>query len=138
MTALFLDTSFVIALLSEDDGSHLTAAAEWRRQTRARSKIMVTEYIVLETVNFLISRNQRAQAIDAGVLLRNEDVDYVSVDDTLFDDGWRYLIRYKDKHFSLTDCVSFVVMKRRGISQALTFDHHFAQAGFEILPKVKG
>jgi len=36
-----------------------------------------------------------------------------------------------DKHWSLTDCISFVVMQQRGLQRALAYDHHFEQAGFE-------
>ena len=35
-----------------------------------------------------------------------------------------------DKEWSLTDCISFVVMKKEGIVEALTEDRHFEQAGF--------
>jgi predicted nucleic acid-binding protein len=38
-----------------------------------------------------------------------------------------------DKHWSLTDCISFVVMQDRAVQQALAFDYHFEQAGFEAL-----
>jgi uncharacterized protein len=39
----------------------------------------------------------------------------------------------RDKEWSLTDCISFVVMKERGLTEALTADHHFEQAGFKAL-----
>jgi hypothetical protein len=37
-----------------------------------------------------------------------------------------------DKEWSLTDCISFVAMNERNITDALTSDHHFEQAGFEF------
>jgi predicted nucleic acid-binding protein len=38
-----------------------------------------------------------------------------------------------DKAWSLTDCISFVVMNQHGLTEALTGDHHFEQAGFTAL-----
>jgi hypothetical protein len=40
-----------------------------------------------------------------------------------------------DKEWSLTDCISFVVMGERSLTEALTSDHHFEQAGFAALLK---
>ena len=45
-----------------------------------------------------------------------------------------WIERYRDHDFSLCDAVSFAVMRERGIQWALTFDRHFAAAGFEMLP----
>ncbi|HEY4594260.1 MAG TPA: nucleic acid-binding protein, partial [Thermoanaerobaculia bacterium] len=39
----------------------------------------------------------------------------------------------EDKHWSLTDCASFQIMRRDRMTQALTYDHHFEQAGFQAL-----
>jgi uncharacterized protein len=41
-----------------------------------------------------------------------------------------------DKEWSLTDCASFVIMKRRRIDEALTDDHHFMQNGCKALLKI--
>jgi len=54
----------------------------------------------------------------------------IHVDENLFHDGWLYLFQHQDQDYSLTDCVSFVVMQRFGISLAHTFDQHFVQATF--------
>jgi predicted nucleic acid-binding protein len=43
--------------------------------------------------------------------------------------------RRPDKWWSLTDCISFIVMQQEGLTEALTTDHHFEQAGFKILLK---
>jgi hypothetical protein len=43
--------------------------------------------------------------------------------------------QHKDKEWTLTDCASFVAMRERGITEALTADHHFEQAGFNVLLK---
>ena len=51
----------------------------------------------------------------------------------LFKEGLKLYSSRPDKGWSLTDCLSFVVMKERGILDALTSDHHFNQAGFHAL-----
>lgn len=56
------------------------------------------------------------------------------MDDALFFEGWRFFKRPAAKSYSLTNCISFVVMKNLGLRTALTFDRHFQQAGFEIIP----
>jgi predicted nucleic acid-binding protein len=61
-------------------------------------------------------------------------VELILVDENLFHAGWDYFRQYQDKRYSLTDCISFVVMQQRGIQTALTFDQHFSQAGFQRMP----
>lgn len=51
----------------------------------------------------------------------------------MFDDAWSIYKSHADKQWSLTDCISFVAMRRVSITDALTFDHHFEQAGFRAL-----
>jgi predicted nucleic acid-binding protein len=53
----------------------------------------------------------------------------------LFEEGYDLFRRRADKDWSLTDCLSFVVMDQEGVSEALTADHDFEQAGFTILMK---
>lgn len=61
-------------------------------------------------------------------------IDLIQVDEALFNAGWEYLQQHNDKLYSLTDCVSFVLMKQVNIQEALTFDVHFQQAGFIKTP----
>ena len=67
-------------------------------------------------------------------LLNSPSVQLVQVDEILFREGWEYLKQHSDKLYSLTDCISFVVMKQRRIQTALAFDRHFIQASFLSIP----
>ena len=58
----------------------------------------------------------------------------IHVDEALFYEGWTYFQQRSDNQYSLTDCISSVVMQKFGISTAFAFDKHFAQAGFTIEP----
>jgi hypothetical protein len=59
-------------------------------------------------------------------------VEIVHVTRELFNAVWLLFQERSDKRYSLTDCISFVVMERRQIEPALAFDHHFQQAGFQL------
>jgi hypothetical protein len=59
----------------------------------------------------------------------------VAVDDGLFRERLDLFRQRPDKDWSLTDCISFVLMQRERMTQALTADHHFQQAGFVALLK---
>jgi predicted nucleic acid-binding protein len=67
-------------------------------------------------------------------LLCSPSVHLVHVDEALFFEGWAEFQKYHDKSFSLTDCISFVVMRRMNTHRALAFDQHFEQAGFTTEP----
>jgi predicted nucleic acid-binding protein len=53
--------------------------------------------------------------------------------DRLFDEGMRLFSSRNDQEWSLTDCISFEAMRAHDLTEALTADHHFAQAGFKLL-----
>jgi predicted nucleic acid-binding protein len=59
----------------------------------------------------------------------------VRVDKEIFGEAWRLYSERLDKEWSFTDCASFIVMNRMGLTDAFTSDHHFEQAGFNILLK---
>ena len=62
-------------------------------------------------------------------------VTIVHVDYKTHEQAWKLLTEREDKMWSLVDCVSFVIMQQHSISEALTMDHHFEQAGFIRLLK---
>jgi predicted nucleic acid-binding protein len=59
----------------------------------------------------------------------------VHIDPELDEQAWQLLSNRQDKHWSLVDCASFVLMNQRGLVEALTTDQHFEQAGFVRLLK---
>ncbi len=132
---LFWDTSHLLALELANDSRHAAALSHWQSLSAAMPPLLTTSFVVDETVTFLNSRGLHAKAVQVGNgLLHSPSVEIVHVEEPLFQDGWAYFQQHHDKQYSLTDCISFIVMHRRGISTALTFDHHFAQAGFQTLP----
>ncbi|MBD2484268.1 type II toxin-antitoxin system VapC family toxin [Planktothrix sp. FACHB-1365] len=135
MSNLFLDTSYIIALETADDINHLRTLNHWQNLIKGTPKLVTTSYIFDEMVTFFNSRNRHHKAVEVGNrLLRSSLVQFIHVDEVLFFDGWQLFQQYNDKSYSLTDCISFVVMTQSNIRTALSFDNHFIQAGFEKLP----
>jgi uncharacterized protein len=135
MSIIFLDTSFIVALHAIQEQQHATARKTWAEVIGRRGQVTTTTFVLDEAVTFFNNRGHHALAVSIGrQILESPAFDLIHVDAQMLERGWDYFVRHKDKRYSLTDCISFVIMEQRGLSQALTLDHHFAQAGFECLP----
>jgi uncharacterized protein len=136
MQTLFLDTSYLLALELADDGNHGAAVKHWSEIVANLPPLITTSYVFSETVTFFNSRGLHDKAVKLGhSLLRSQSVTLTHVDEMLFHQGWIYFESHRDKRYSLTDCISFLVMQKNSITDALTFDKHFDQAGFRAIPK---
>ena len=135
MNACFLDTGYLIALEASDDQHHHAVQDHWKAFLTSHPRLITTTYVFDELVTFFNSRDRHAKAVEIGRrLLQSPSIQLVHVESDLFEQGWRLLQERADKRYSLTDCISFVVMEHNGIRQALTFDGHFRQEGFQMLP----
>lgn len=135
MSAMFLDTGYVIALESTRDQHHVQATRHWRTLPRGQ-RFVTTSLVFAEIIAYINGHGLHAKAIAVGRrLLEDPLVELIHVDEALFQQGRDLLRRHNDKQYSLADRVSFLLMKDRGIRQALSFDRHFEQAGFERLPE---
>ena len=136
MSSLFLDTGYLIALEALDDQYHQIAIEHWRTLLPTHPSFVTTSYIHDEVVTFFNSRSHHTKAVEVGNhLLNSPSIDFIHVDESLFKEGWEYFQKHQDKAYSLTDCVSFVLMKQLQIHKALSFDQHFIQAGFKRIPE---
>lgn len=131
MTAVFVDTAFFIALLCQDDQHHVKAKEAAKL---VQSPMVTTYWVLVELGNFLGRRPQRDQLLPFISALRaNQNLLILPADSEYFELGLELYANRPDKDWSLTDCISFEVMKRRGLNSSLTSDHHFVQAGFDAL-----
>ena len=131
MSRYFIDTSYVQARLSHADQWHARAVA-WERT--AKGRFWTTDYILLETANAFSKQVARpAGELAVEELRRAHDTTIVPQSRDLFDRGWELFRRHRDKDWSLTDCISFVVMADFGLKDALSSDRHFEQAGYRAL-----
>jgi uncharacterized protein len=133
--SIFLDTGYIIALEASDDQNHKASLQHWSFFSKNLPILFTTSYTFDETVTFFNNRGHHQKSVEIGTnLLKSPSIRFIDVDQALFQEGWTYFKKHSDKTYSLTDCISFVLMKRLAIKTALTFDNHFMQAGFKILP----
>lgn len=131
---VFWDTAAFIALGNADDRLHTAAIAVSQKLALENAHILTTDAVLIEVVNTFskVAWRTVAQRIIAAV---RQSVDIgaatvVHVDEDFWNRGWQLFMERSDKSWGLTDCISFVVMQDRQVSQAFTSDHHFEQAGF--------
>jgi uncharacterized protein len=131
MTAVFADTWFFQAMLSEHDAHHAAVLTYLDAQD---DFIITTRWVLAETANAMggsAFRDQAARFLQAA----EDDASLMIVggSDDLYRRGLKLYVERPDKTWSLTDCISFVVMEEHRLSDALTGDHHFEQAGFKAI-----
>jgi uncharacterized protein len=98
--------------------------------------MVTTAWVLTELADAMSNPQDRNEFIETLKDLRaNPRVRILPAEQSLFDDGIHMFAARIDKQWSLTDCISFVVMQREGIVEALTGDQHFEQAGFNTLLK---
>lgn len=132
---LFVDTSawYVAALSSESEHRRVSEALRNRVQRGAR--VVTTNLVVAETHALLLRRTNRKVALTfAREVSRSPNIVISSSPDYEESAMTDWLEKYDDQDFSFTDAVSFAVMSDRGIREALALDHHFALAGFTVVP----
>lgn len=131
MSSSFADTFYFPALLNPDDATHARARALTKNLP---GPIVTTAWVLTERGDALASPRDRLSFLELLDSLRtNPVVEIVPADEELFEAGVDLYARRPDKGWSLTDCISFVVMERLGLVEALTGDRHFEQAGFRAL-----
>ncbi len=131
MNLTFADTFFYFALLNPQDSAHALAAAT---AAKLPGPILTTQWVLVEVADALCSEANRWRFLSLLDLLTGDSrVENVPVSEQLFEQGVALFRERADKDWSLTDCISFVVMDDRGITNVLTADRHFRQAGFQAL-----
>lgn len=132
MRKYFVDTWFLVALFDAADSDHHRAV----RINRAlgNAPLVTHDGVLTEFLAFICDEGERVRHRGVRVVrdaLRERTV--VPQDRALF---LRAVQLYEDRHdkeYSLTDCMSMIVMRDRGITHVLTNDHHFTQEGFTIV-----
>ncbi len=126
----FVDSSFIYALLNQRDEFHGQALLV-NNKFQANDQFVLTDTIVFESCSLLAALGARESIIDfLDDMMMSEQYLIIHTDKELFYQAYDTFKGYKDKEWSLVDCLSFLVMQEQGIQYALTADRHFEQMGF--------
>ena len=128
---MFLDTGAIYALADQNDLDHLAVKAVHADSAR---RFVTHELILVEAFSLLTKRLHKRAALETiGALRRSPRAEIVPVGSWLLEAAWDRCERFADKEWDWIDCVSFELMERRTLREALALDHHFEQAGFILL-----
>jgi len=134
MKAVFADADYWFALLNPHDDLHAKAKSMSSRLQGVR--IITSEMVLSEVLAILANKGSflRKAAVELVERLRsNPNLSIIPQTSMQFQNAFRLYQAREDKDWSLTDCASFLVMKEQNISEALSHDKHFGQAGFTPL-----
>lgn len=125
---MLLDTSGLLCFLHRDEPQHAVAV-----ELLAKANVLLTHnYVLAELIALaLIRRFSRTTVLSYTIeMLDNPNVEFVWVGKSLHREAMNLLLARQDKTYSLCDAISFILMRQRGITEALTTDKHFEQEGF--------
>lgn len=126
----FAGTFYFLALMNRKDNAHAAAMAI----SSGPESIVTTDWVLLELADAMSSRPRRGEFWRLFHLLRSDPrIQLIAATRDLLIRAMKLFESRPDKDWSLTDCTSFVTMNDLGITDALTGDHHFEQAGFRAL-----
>lgn len=132
---VFLDTGGLITLLNNDQANHQVACSVFEGFVNSGVELYTTSFVLEELVTLSRCR-EKVRVTEIFEFLHNlyiNDLNVIEVGRDRFSNALILMHKFKDHFFSMTDCVSFVVMKELKIKDAFTTDKHFAIAGFNNL-----
>ncbi len=134
----FEDTGFWIARLSRSDQWH-TQAVAISGSFQPSDRFFTSDFVLLELLNYFSTAGSLLRLKSSTIVEEIENDPHhriLSTSSEHFREARKMYERHSDKAWSLTDCSSFQLMRELGIQNALTFDHHFEQAGFRTIPGI--
>jgi predicted nucleic acid-binding protein len=125
---IFVDTSFFVALMDPRDKNHRRAVEAFQslQGHRLNETLLTTNSVVLEAITVSRYEVGHALAVTTGETLYSEKLARIhrtSAEEEAA--AFEYLKQHSDKEYSAVDCLSFVVMLKLGINEALAFDDDF-------------
>lgn len=132
--SIYVDTSALIALLVAEDVNNTRARDAWQMLLNANERPVTSNYVVVECCALLQSRFglQAVRELVGGLL---PAILVAWVEPNVHNTGVETVLAFGKRGLSLVDCTSFALMRNQGIRRVFTFDPHFTDQGFEVIPK---
>ena len=138
MEMIFLDTSFLVAYYNSDDTNHEEARKLIMTMEGKQVRFLMSDYIFDETLTVLLVRAGKNKAIKVcNAILRDIEIGNIRliyINEEIFRKSVNIFINFIDKNWSFTDCTSYVLIEDMNIAKCISFDEHFYQFGFDVLP----
>jgi predicted nucleic acid-binding protein len=132
--SIFIDTAAFLAVLNVNDRFHAQARNTWSETLLSDQDLFTSNYVILETTALL----QHRFGLEALRVFENEvlpAIEITWVDRVIHDQGMSALLAANRRDLSLVDCTSFLVIRQTGIENVFTFDSHFREQGFNVIPE---
>ncbi len=131
---IFIDTAAFLAVLNVNDRFHLSAKLVWNEILLSDSTLFSSNYVILETTALL----QHRFGLEALRLFESDIlpvIEIVWVGETIHQQGLSALLAANRRNLSLVDCTSFEIMRQIRLDAVFTFDPHFREQGFTVIPE---
>lgn len=131
---IFIDTAAFLAILNRDDQFHQPARNTWDEILSSETSLFTSNYVILETTTLL----QHRFGVEAVRLFDSDIIPVLEIawiDKDLHRQALSALLVANRRNLSLVDCTSFEIMRQLGLEAAFTFDPHFNEQGFRVVPE---
>jgi uncharacterized protein len=128
---VFVDTFFWIARINSRDQWHRKAVE--LSSSLEDTHLITSEAVLIELLNYFSEYGPEMRQAAARIVSHVIDDSRISIFPYSFGEGLVLFVLRPDKGYSMTDCLSMHIMRKAGVTEVLTHDHHFAQEGFVTL-----
>ena len=130
---IFIDSSAFLAIVKVDDINHLRAKRQWKNLLEANEPLYTNNYVIVESIAILQKRSglnilKNLQSNILGLVI----IDWIGKEH--YSQALESVFELNRRKLSLVDCTAFQTMRRLGIETVFTFDSHFREEGFKVIP----
>lgn len=130
---IFVDTSAILSVLVTNDANHERAMQCWHDLLEENQTVVTNNYVLVESTAIIQKRLGLSKVRD----LQENILPFLKtewIDETQHNAALQNVLSANRRQLSLVDCSCFETMRRLKIEKVFTFDSHFHEQGFEIIP----